>query len=121
MDGQLAVAAAVSAALDIAYSLTVQAGYDRADLGMVYPIARGTGPVLTMLFAILILGERLSIVALFRALLAVSGVLVDIGNPLRCARRRPVLGMLWGPPLVTPSPAMTSGAATELHHCMSRQ
>ncbi|MCS5517297.1 hypothetical protein NWF32_27620 [Pseudomonas qingdaonensis] len=33
MDGQLAVAAAVSAALHIAYSLTLQAGYDRADLG----------------------------------------------------------------------------------------
>jgi len=52
--------------------------------------------VLTMLFAILILGERLNIVALFRALLVVSGVLVVIGNPRRCARRRPVLGMLWG-------------------------
>lgn len=65
MDGQLAVAAAVSAALHIAYSLTLQAGYDRADLGVVYPIARGTGPVLTMLFAILVLGERLNIVALF--------------------------------------------------------
>lgn len=96
MDGQLAVAAAVSAALHIAYSLTLQAGYDRADLGVVYPIARGTGPVLTMLFAILVLGERLNIVALFGALLVVSGVLVVTGNPLRSGSRRPLQGMLWG-------------------------
>lgn len=96
MDGQLAVAAAVSAALHIAYSLTLQAGYDRADLGMVYPIARGTGPVLTMLFAILVLGERLNIVALFGALLVVSGVLIVAGNPFRSGSRRPLQGVLWG-------------------------
>ncbi|CAM3958091.1 EamA-like transporter family protein [Bordetella tumbae] len=96
MDGQLAVAAVVSAALHIAYSLTLQAGYDRADLGVVYPIARGTGPVLTMLFAILVLGEWLNFVALFGALLVVSGVLVVAGNPFRSGSRRPLQGMLWG-------------------------
>ena len=57
IDWRLGVGAAVSAALHIAYSLTLQAGYDRAELGVVYPIARGTGPVLTMLFAILLLGS----------------------------------------------------------------
>ena len=96
MDGQLAMAAAVSAALHIAYSLTLQAGYDRADLGVVYPIARGTGPVLTMLFAILVLGERLNVVAVFGALLVVSGVLVVTGNPFRSGSPRPLQGMLWG-------------------------
>jgi len=96
MDGRLALAAAVSAALHIAYSLTLQVGYDRADLGVVYPIARGTGPALTMLFAILILGERLGIVALFGALLVVAGVLIVAGNPFRSGGRRPRQGMLWG-------------------------
>lgn len=96
INGRLAMAAAVSAALHIAYSLTLQAGYDRADLGVVYPIARGTGPVLTMLFAILFLGERLSVVALFGALLIVSGVLVVAGNPFRRGSRRPLQGMFWG-------------------------
>lgn len=81
IDWRLGVGAAVSAALHIAYSLTLQAGYDRAELGVVYPIARGTGPVLTMLFAIFLLGERLSFVALFGALLVVSGILVVTGNP----------------------------------------
>ena len=96
IDWRLGVGAAVSAALHIAYSLTLQAGYDRAELGVVYPIARGTGPVLTMLFAILILGERLSVVALLGALLVVSGILVVTGNPFRSGTRRPLQGMFWG-------------------------
>lgn len=96
IDWRLVVAAAVSAALHIAYSLTLQAGYDRADLGVVYPIARGTGPVLTMLVAILLLGERPGFVALFGALLVVSGVLVVAGNPFRRGGGNPLQGMLWG-------------------------
>ncbi|HCE9699857.1 TPA: EamA family transporter [Pseudomonas aeruginosa] len=96
IDWRLGVGAAVSAALHIAYSLTLQAGYDRAELGVVYPIARGTGPVLTMLFAILILGERFSVVALLGALLVVSGILVVTGNPFRSGTRRPLQGMFWG-------------------------
>jgi drug/metabolite transporter (DMT)-like permease len=96
MDWRLGGAAAVSAALHIAYSLTLQAGYDRADLGVVYPIARGTGPVLTMLFAILLLGERLNFVAFLGATLVVSGVIVVAGNPFRSGSRRPLQGMLWG-------------------------
>jgi len=51
-------AAAVSAALHLAYSLTLQAGYDRADLGVVYPVARGTGPLLTTVLAVAVLGMR---------------------------------------------------------------
>lgn len=96
IDWRLGVGAAVSAALHIAYSLTLQAGYERAELGVVYPIARGTGPVLTMLFAILLLGERLSVVALLGALLVVSGILVVTGNPFRSGTRRPLKGMFWG-------------------------
>lgn len=96
IDWRLGVGAAVSAALHIAYSLTLQAGYDRAELGVVYPIARGTGPVLTMLFAILLLGERLSLVALLGALLVVSGILIVTGNPFGSGSRRPLQGMFWG-------------------------
>ncbi|WP_374625162.1 SMR family transporter [Pandoraea sp.] len=118
MDGRLGVAAAVSAALHIAYSLTLQAGYDRADLGVVYPIARGTGPVLTILFAILLLGERLNVVALFGALLVVSGVLVVAGNPFRSGSRRPLQGMFWGAATgatITSYTVWDSYAVTSLH------
>lgn len=96
LDWRLAVGAAVSAVLHTAYSLTLQAGYDRAELGVVYPVARGTGPVLTMIFAILLLGEQLTAVAVLGALLVVAGILIVIGNPFSSGSRRPLQGMLWG-------------------------
>ncbi|MCZ8399509.1 DMT family transporter [Achromobacter ruhlandii] len=96
LDGRLAAGAAVSAALHIAYSLTLQAGYDRAELGVVYPVARGTGPMLTMLFAVFLLGERIDTVAVLGALLIVAGILVVTGNPFSGQRQRPLPGMLWG-------------------------
>ena len=65
IDWRLGVGAAVSAALHIAYSLTLQAGYDRAELGVVYPIARGTGAGTDDAVCDSSSGERLSLVALF--------------------------------------------------------
>ncbi|MFT3803505.1 MAG: DMT family transporter [Burkholderiaceae bacterium] len=96
LDWRLAAGSALSAALHIAYSLTLQAGYDRAELGVVYPVARGTGPMLTMLFAILLLGERLTATAILGALLVLAGILVVTGNPFRSTSRRPLQGMFWG-------------------------
>lgn len=102
IDWQLAVGAAVSAALHIVYSLTLQAGYDRAELGVVYPVARGTGPLLTILFAMLFMGERLTPVAMLGACLVVAGIFVVTGHPATHGRA-PFKGMLWG---------VATGAAT---------
>lgn len=96
VDWRLAMGAAVSAAMHIVYSLTLQAGYDRAELGVVYPVARGTGPVLTIVFAMLLMGERLAPVAVLGALLVVAGIFVVTGNPFTSRGRRPLEGMLWG-------------------------
>lgn len=96
LDWHFAMGSSVSAALHLAYSLCLQAGYERAELGVVYPVARGTGPVLTMLFALLLLGERLTPVAMLGALLVVAGIVVVIGNPFRRGSRRPLHGLIWG-------------------------
>ena len=92
IDWRLGVGAAVSAALHIAYSLTLQAGYDRAELGVVYPIARGTGAGTDDAVCDSSSGERLSLVALFGALLVVTGILVVTGNPFGSGTRRPLQG-----------------------------
>src|SRR5215510_8448772 len=47
-----------SAVLHTAYYLLLDRGYRSGDLSIVYPIARGSGPLITVLCAILILGER---------------------------------------------------------------
>ena len=45
----------LSACIHLAYSLCLQRGYQVADLSVVYPIARGTGPMLSSIGAFIIL------------------------------------------------------------------
>jgi drug/metabolite transporter (DMT)-like permease len=47
----------LSGLIHLAYSLCLQRGYQLADLSVVYPVARGTGPMLATLGAILFLHE----------------------------------------------------------------
>jgi drug/metabolite transporter (DMT)-like permease len=47
-----------SGVLKTAYSLFLQRGYRTGDFSLIYPLARGTGPLLSTLAAIALLGER---------------------------------------------------------------
>ena len=60
----------LSALLHLLYFLALDHGYKHGDLSIVYPLARGTGPVLTMGGAILLLGERPTVIAIGGALFA---------------------------------------------------
>ena len=66
----------VSGVLHVVYSVTLQHGYDAADMNVVYPLARGTGPLLTVAVAVLLLGERPAALALAGALVIIAGVVV---------------------------------------------
>src|SRR5918993_2155153 len=46
--------------LHLCYSLVLQAGYRVSDLSLVYPLARGSGPLLSFLGAVLLLGEHVT-------------------------------------------------------------
>jgi drug/metabolite transporter (DMT)-like permease len=72
-----------SAALHTGYFLLLNQAYRVGDLSLVYPLARGTGPLLSTLAAILVLGERPSAIALVGALLIIGGVMVLAGNIAR--------------------------------------
>ena len=50
--------AVVSGGLEVLYFLALQRGYRVGDVSVVYPLARGTGPLLSVVAAIVILGER---------------------------------------------------------------
>jgi len=79
-----------SAAVHTAYFLLLDRGYRFGDLSVVYPLARATGPMLTVLVAIVLLGERPGPVALGGALLVLAGAYLLAGNPLRLfSRERP--------------------------------
>jgi drug/metabolite transporter (DMT)-like permease len=68
--------AAGSGVLHAAYFLLVQLGYRHGDLSVVYPLARGSAPVLAAVMAILIYGERPSALALVGGAIIVAAVLV---------------------------------------------
>jgi drug/metabolite transporter (DMT)-like permease len=70
-----------SGALHAVYFVLLQRGYAAGDLSLVYPLARGTGPLLSTLVAILALGERPSPVALAGGAVIVAAVFSLIGRP----------------------------------------
>jgi uncharacterized membrane protein len=49
----------VSGVIEAAYFILLSAAYRRGDLSVVYPIARGTAPLLAVAVGVLVLGERL--------------------------------------------------------------
>jgi drug/metabolite transporter (DMT)-like permease len=75
-----------SAALHTAYFVLLNQGYRTGDLSLVYPLARGTGPLLSSVAAMVFLGERASAVGLAGALLVIAGVVVLTSNPEQLRR-----------------------------------
>lgn len=69
-----------SAALHTAYFVLLNQGYRVGDLSLVYPLARGTGPLLSSIAAIIFLGERPSIIALAGALSIIGGAVILTTN-----------------------------------------
>lgn len=65
--------------LHMGYSLLLQAGYRVSDLSLIYPIARGTGPLLTFLAATFFLGEPASSLSALGVALVVGGILLVSG------------------------------------------
>lgn len=70
-----------SAGLHTAYYLLLDRGYRSGDLSVVYPLARGTGPLITILCAVLLLQERPSALAVAGALLIGGGAVALTGDP----------------------------------------
>lgn len=95
------VAAVVTAVFHVTYGVVLQRGYAVGDLSVVYPVARGTGPLISVLAAVVLLGERPGVLGLVGAFLVVAGVLVigsgrapaHANSADRAARRK---GLLYG-------------------------
>jgi drug/metabolite transporter (DMT)-like permease len=75
---------AASAALELLYFVVLAAAYRRSELGLVYPLARGTAPVLVLVAATVVLGRHISaaqavgIVAVGAGVVLVRGVTGDV-------------------------------------------
>lgn len=87
-----------SGLIHLAYSLCLQRGYRVADLSVVYPIARGTGPMLSTIGAFIILQETPSLTGIAGLILVVSGILLIATQGNLTAFRKPegMAGVRWG-------------------------
>ena len=88
----------VSGIIHLAYSLFLQRGYQVADLSVVYPVARGTAPMLSTIAALAILGESASPGRLLGLLLVIIGIGVIATRGDLSAFERPgaPAGIRWG-------------------------
>lgn len=88
----------LSGLIHLAYSLCLQRGYQVADLSVVYPVARGTGPMLSTIGAVLILGETPTGAGLLGLALVVAGILLIATQGKLAAFARPggQAGLRWG-------------------------
>lgn len=91
---------AVSGLLNTAYFIFLSEGYRHGDLSLVYPLARGTGPALSVVGAIIIFGERPSPLAVAGTALVVAGILTMSWSPGRTTgaevRRSIIFALLTG-------------------------
>lgn len=87
-----------SGVVHLAYSLCLQRGYQKADLSVVYPVARGTGPTLATLGAVLLLGEVPTPLMVAGLVLVVAGIGLIATNGELSAFSRPggQDGVRWG-------------------------
>jgi drug/metabolite transporter (DMT)-like permease len=88
----------LSAIIHLAYSLCLQRGYQVADLSIVYPVARGTGPTLSSIGAFILLGEMPSPQGVLGLLAVVAGIgFMSTQGDLSAFRRpRGQDGVRWG-------------------------
>lgn len=91
-------AVAASAALHVVYSLVLQKGYAASDFSVVYPVARGSGPLLTVVAAIAWLGERPQLAGMAGIGAIVVGIVAmsDLARPGAVASARARAGVGWG-------------------------
>jgi drug/metabolite transporter (DMT)-like permease len=85
-----------SGILQIGYFLLLQRGYRLGDVSIVYPLARGSAPLLSVVFGIILFGERPGVWALVGAGVLIVGVVVIglAGGRARFAESR--VGILYG-------------------------
>jgi drug/metabolite transporter (DMT)-like permease len=70
-----------SALVHVLYFTVLLAGYRKSDLTVVYPVARGSGPLLASLGAVLFLGESITLLGATGILAVCGGVFLVAGGP----------------------------------------
>ncbi|MCG2577838.1 DMT family transporter [Dechloromonas sp. XY25] len=92
------LAIAGSALMHLVYSLVLQQGYRKSDFSVVYPLARGTGPLFSVSGAILVLGEMPNVAGWIGILALLAGIFLISGihRVHKATTPHAKAGLLWG-------------------------
>lgn len=85
-----------SGVIHVTYFVLLTRGYRAGDLSLVYPVARGTGPMLAAAGALILFGERATPLSVAGAVLVLAGVLVLTLRPGLVTRGRLTPGLGYG-------------------------
>jgi len=91
-----------SALVHVLYFTVLLTGYRKADLTVVYPVARGSGPLLASMGAVLVLGETITLLGGLGIVAVCGGVFLIAGGPRLFggsdgqAHRKALAGVRWG-------------------------
>lgn len=83
-------------AVHLLYTECLIRGYRAGDFTVVYPLARGSAPLLSFAGAVVFLHERASILAISGALLISLGILLASGAASRVHDARSRISLMWG-------------------------
>ena len=79
----------LSALFETGYFLALSAAYGIGDLSLVYPLARGTAPIVVAPLAVLLLGERPSVPGFVGVALVVLGIFASHAGHVRAGKASP--------------------------------
>jgi uncharacterized membrane protein len=82
--------------LHVLYTESLLRGYRAGDLTVVYPLARGTGPLLSFCGAVVLLHEHASLIAASGAALITAGILLASGGLAALRNSDNHAGLFWG-------------------------
>jgi drug/metabolite transporter (DMT)-like permease len=91
-----------SALVHVLYFTVLLTGYRKADLTVVYPVARGSGPLLASVGAVLLLGETITLLGGLGIVAVCGGVFMIAGGPRLfrggddAAHHKALSGVRWG-------------------------
>ena len=99
--------AGASAVFEFVYFLCLTTAYRRGELSVVYPLARGSAPLLAVAAGILLLGEGMNVRTLIGVALLLAGILM-VRRPSRAA-----WAVMW--------PALLTGAAIAAYSAIDKE
>lgn len=98
-----------AAALHTGYKLCLSAAYDHGDLSRVYPLARGSAPLMVLLASVAVSTDTLTLAEMLAVLVLVTGILTMAAGSVLAGESRPLIPWALATALMTTGYTLVDG------------